>query len=144
MIERTVAINPLACDGKLRGMSNANVVTKFTWDTMPKEPVTNRIDRRIVTGEQVMVAHVYLKEGAIVPEHSHHNEQLTYILKGKLRFWVGEEFSQVIDVAAGEVLHLPANVPHKAEALEETLDLDIFCPPRQDWLDHTDDYFRDQ
>ncbi len=125
-------------------MSNANVVTKFTWDTMPKEPVTNRIDRRIVTGEQVMVAHVYLKEGAIVPEHSHHNEQLTYILKGKLRFWVGEEFSQVIDVAAGEVLHLPANVPHKAEALEETLDLDIFCPPRQDWLDHTDDYFRDQ
>lgn len=111
---------------------------------MPKERVTNRIDRRIVSGEQAMVAHVYLEEGAIVPEHSHHNEQLTYILKGKLRFWVGEDFSRIIDVAAGEVLHLPANVPHKAEALEETLDLDIFCPPRQDWLDHTDDYFRDQ
>ena len=125
-------------------MSNPNVVTKFTWDTMPKERVTNRIDRRIVSGEQAMVAHVYLEEGAIVPEHSHHNEQLTYILKGKLRFWVGEDFSHVVDVAAGEVLHLPANIPHKAEALEETLDLDIFCPPRQDWLDHTDDYFRDQ
>ena len=136
--------NSLTGDGKLRDMSNSNVVTKFTWDTMPKERVTNRIDRRIVSGEQAMVAHVYLEEGAIVPEHSHHNEQLTYILKGKLRFWVGEDFSRIIDVAAGEVLHLPANVPHKAEALEETLDLDIFCPPRQDWLDHTDDYFRDQ
>ena len=144
MINPNVTANFLTCDGKLQDMANSNVVTKFTWDTMPKERVTNRIDRRIVSGEQAMVAHVYLEEGAIVPEHSHHNEQLTYILKGKLRFWVGEEFSHVVDVAAGEVLHLPANVPHKAEALEETLDLDIFCPPRQDWLDHTDDYFRDQ
>jgi len=144
MINPNVTANFLTCDGKLQDMSNSNIVTKFTWDTMPKERVTNRIDRRIVSGEQAMVAHVYLEEGAIVPEHSHHNEQLTYILKGKLRFWVGEEFSHVVDVAAGEVLHLPANVPHKAEALEETLDLDIFCPPRQDWLDHTDDYFRDQ
>ena len=144
MIKPPVAANSLARKGKLRDMPNANVATKFTWDTMPKERVTNRIDRRIVSGEQAMVAHVYLEEGAIVPEHSHHNEQLTYILKGKLRFWVGEDFSHVVDVAAGEVLHLPANVPHKAEALEQTLDLDIFCPPRQDWLDHTDDYFRDQ
>ena len=144
MTNPNVTANFLTCDGKLQDMSNSNIVTKFTWDTMPKERVTNRIDRRIVSGEQAMVAHVYLEEGAIVPEHSHHNEQLTYILKGKLRFWVGEEFSHVVDVAAGEVLHLPANVPHKAEALEETLDLDIFCPPRQDWLDHTDDYFRDQ
>ena len=138
------ATNSLTGDGKLRDMSNSHVFTKFTWDTIPKERVTNRIDRRIVSGEQAMVAHVYLEEGAIVPEHSHHNEQLTYILKGKLRFWAGDDFSHVVDVAAGEVLHLPANVPHKAEALEETLDLDIFCPPRQDWLDHTDDYFRDQ
>jgi len=125
-------------------MSNPNAVTKFTWDKMPKERVTNRIDRRIVSGDQAMVAHVHLEEGAIVPKHSHHNEQLTYILKGKLRFWVGEDLSQIVDVAEGEVLHLPANVPHRAEALEETLDLDIFSPPRQDWLDHTDNYFRDQ
>ena len=144
MIKPNVATNILTRKGKLRDMPNSNVATKFTWDAMPKERVTNRIDRRIVSGEQTMVAHVYLEEGAIVPEHSHHNEQLTYILKGKLRFWVGEDFSHVVDVAAGEVLHLPANIPHKAEALEETLDLDIFCPPRQDWLDHTDDYFRDQ
>ncbi len=125
-------------------MPNAATVTKFTWNDMPKERVTNRIDRRIVAGESTMVAHVYLEKGAIVPEHAHHNEQLTYVLKGKLWFWVGDDFSQVFDVGEGEVLRLPSNVPHKAEALEKTLDVDIFSPPRQDWLDHTDDYFKDQ
>ena len=125
-------------------MPSAATVTKFTWNDMPKERVTNRIDRRLVCGERTMVAHVYLQQGAVVPRHSHHNEQLTYILQGKLRFWVGDDLSQVFDVAAGEVLHLPSNVPHRAEALEETLDVDIFSPPRQDWLDHTDDYFQDQ
>ena len=125
-------------------MSASTTVTKFTWNDMPKERVTNRIDRRIVTGESVMVAHVYLQKGAIVPAHSHHNEQLTYILRGKLRFWVGDDLSQVFDVGEGEVLRLPSNVPHKAEALEETLDVDIFSPPRQDWLDRTDHYFKDQ
>ena len=125
-------------------MSNSATVAKFTWDDMPKERVTNRIDRRIVCGESTMVAHVYLEKGAVVPEHSHHNEQLAYILKGRLRFWVGDDLSQVFDVGEGEVLRLPSNVPHKAEALEETLDVDIFSPPRQDWLDHTDHYFEDQ
>ena len=125
-------------------MLDSATVTKFTWNEMPKERVTNRIDRRIVAGESTMVAHVYLQKGAIVPEHSHHNEQLTYVLKGKLRFWVGDDFSQVFDVGEGEVLRLPSHVPHKAEALEETLDVDIFSPPRQDWLDHTDDYFQNQ
>ncbi len=125
-------------------MPNTTTVTKFTWNEMPRERVTNRIDRRIVCGEHAMVAHVYLQKGAVVPEHSHHNEQLTYILTGKLRFWVGDDFSEVFDVGEGEVLHLPSNVPHKAEAIEETLDVDIFSPPRQDWLDHTDDYFTDQ
>jgi quercetin dioxygenase-like cupin family protein len=125
-------------------MPNAANVTKFTWNDMPRERVTNRIDRRIVCGDGMMVAHVYLEKGAIVPEHSHHNEQLTYVLKGKLRFWVGDDFARVIDVGEGEILHLPSHVPHKAEALEETLDVDIFNPPRQDWLDRTDDYFKDQ
>ena len=125
-------------------MSASTIVTKFTWNDMPKERVTNRIDRRIVCGDGTMVAHVYLQKGAIVPEHAHHNEQLTYVLQGRLRFWVGDDLSQVVDVGAGEILHLPSNVPHKAEALEETLDVDIFNPPRQDWLDRTDDYFKDQ
>ena len=91
----------------------------------------------------MMIAHVYLAKGAIVPQHSHHNEQLTYIIDGKLRFFLGEDGSEVVDVAAGEVLHIPAHVPHRAEALEETLDVDVFHPPRQDWLDGSDAYLRD-
>ena len=90
----------------------------------------------------MMIAHVYLTKGAIVPEHSHHNEQLTYILEGKLRFFLGEGGGDVIDVSAGEVLHIPAHLPHKAEALEDTLDVDVFHPPRADWLDGSDAYLR--
>jgi len=117
-------------------------VTFYRWDEMPKETVTEVFDRRLITGDRIMLAHVYLKKGALVPRHSHENEQITYILEGGLRFWIGEDGSQVIDVRAGEVLHIPSLVPHKAEALEDTLDVDIFSPPRQDWLDKTDDYLR--
>jgi len=109
---------------------------------MPKEFVVDGIERRIINGDRMMLSHVYLKKGAIVPKHSHENEQITYILSGVLRFWLGEDGSEVVDVRAGEVLHIPSNLPHKAEALEETLDVDVFSPPRQDWLDKTDDYFR--
>jgi len=109
---------------------------------MPKEPLSDVLERRLITGDRMMLAHVYLKKGAIVPRHSHENEQITYILEGGLRFWIGVDESEVIDVLAGEVLHIPSNVPHKAEALEDTLDVDIFSPPRQDWLDKTDDYLR--
>ena len=123
-------------------MGQTGRVRTFRWDEMPKEPVIEGIDRRIINGERMMLTHVYLRKGAVVPRHSHHNEQFTYILEGALRFWIGEEGSEVIDVRAGEVLHIPSNVPHKAEALEDTLDVDIFSPPRQDWLDKTDDYFR--
>jgi len=117
-------------------------VTFYRWNDMPKEKVSDVLDRRLITGEQVMLTHVYLKKGAIVPQHSHHNEQISYILEGALRFWIGEDESEVIDVRAGEVLHIPSLVKHKAEALEETIDVDIFSPPRQDWLDKTDDYLR--
>ena len=117
-------------------------VTWHRWEEMPKETVTAALDRRLITGERIMLAHVYLKKGAVVPRHSHENEQITYILSGALRFWIGADEAQVIDVRAGEVLCIPAHVPHKAEALEDTLDVDIFSPPRQDWLDKTDDYLR--
>lgn len=91
-----------------------------------------------------MLAHVYIDKGGIVPLHSHENEQFTYILEGALRFWIGEDESEEIVVRAGEVLHIPSHVPHKAEALEDTLDLDVFVPPREDWLSGTDDYLREQ
>ena len=117
-------------------------VTHYRWDDMPKEPLNDLIDRRLVTGERIMLAHVYLKKGAVVPMHHHDNEQITYILEGRLRFWIGSEDAEPLDIGPGEVLHLPSNVPHKAEALEDTFDVDVFSPPRQDWLDGSDSYLR--
>ena len=114
----------------------------YRWDDIPKEKLNDLLDRRLVTGERIMLAHVYLKKGCVVPLHQHENEQLTYILEGTLRFWLGADQKQQLDVHAGEVLTIPSNLPHKAEALEDTLDVDIFCPPRQDWLDGTDAYLR--
>ena len=116
--------------------------THYRWEDLPKEELKPDLHRRLVTGERMMLAHVYLDKGCIVPQHSHENEQLTYILEGALHFWIGEDESQEIIVRAGEVLHIPSNVWHKAEALETTLDVDVFCPPRQDWLDGTDVYLR--
>jgi quercetin dioxygenase-like cupin family protein len=112
------------------------------WDDLPREELNPSIGRRLITGDAMMIAHVYLAKGAVVPKHSHHNEQITYILEGVLRFRLGEEQSEIVDVAAGEVLTIPADVPHAAEALEDTLDVDIFTPPRADWLDGTDIYLR--
>jgi quercetin dioxygenase-like cupin family protein len=123
-------------------MSAERGVTHFCWDAMPKERVTDLLDRRLITGDRMMLAHVYLKKGCIVPRHSHENEQLTYILEGALRFWIGEDEKETLVVSAGEVLHIPGHVPHKAEALEDTLDVDVFSPPREDWINKTDDYLR--
>lgn len=116
--------------------------TLYRWEDLPKERLKQDLERRLISTERLMLAHVYLEQGCVVPQHSHENEQLTYILEGLLRFWLGADESEVRDVAAGDVLHIPSNLPHKAEALETTLDVDIFCPPRQDWLDGSDAYLR--
>lgn len=109
---------------------------------MPKETVSPMLDRRLITGDKMMIAHVYLKKGCIVPKHSHENEQITYIIEGELKFWIGEDESHIVHVKAGEVLTIPSNVFHKAEAIVDTLDVDVFDPPRQDWLNKTDSYLR--
>jgi quercetin dioxygenase-like cupin family protein len=116
--------------------------TRYRWDELPKETLKPDLERRLISTERMMIAHVYLQKGCLVPKHSHENEQLTYILEGTLRFWLGDDEAEVVDVAAGEVLHLPSWLPHRAEALERTLDVDIFCPPREDWLDGSDAYLR--
>jgi quercetin dioxygenase-like cupin family protein len=123
-------------------MTSKSEATFYRWDSMKKERVSDMLERRLITGDRMMLAHVYLKKGCIVPKHFHENEQLTYILEGALKFWIGEDGASEITVRGGEVLLIPSNVPHKAEALEETLDVDIFSPPRQDWLDKKDDYLR--
>jgi quercetin dioxygenase-like cupin family protein len=109
------------------------------WSSVPLETLNPLLQRQFVVGQEIMLARVFLKKGCIVPEHSHHNEQLTYILEGSLKFWIdGKE----IVVNSGETLCIPSNMPHKAEALVDTVDLDIFAPPRADWIDKSDQYLR--
>jgi quercetin dioxygenase-like cupin family protein len=112
------------------------------WDDLPREKVTDLLERRLICGERLMLAHVSLKKGCVVPAHSHHNEQLIHVLEGALQFWLGEDGREEVVVHAGEVLTLPANVRHKAEALEDTVVVDVFSPPRLDWLQQTDAYLR--
>lgn len=114
----------------------------YRWKDLPLEEMSPSISRKLITGERMMLAHVYLKKGALVPKHQHENEQLTYILEGALRFRIGDDLSEEVTVRAGEVLHIPSNVPHEATALEDTLDVDVFSPPRADWLNKSDAYLR--
>jgi quercetin dioxygenase-like cupin family protein len=111
----------------------------IAWKDVELENLNSLLDRQMITGQNLMLARVLLKKGCVVPEHSHENEQLTYIVEGALKFWIdGKE----IVVSAGQVLCIPSHMPHKAEALEDTVDLDVFYPPRQDWLNKSDAYLR--
>lgn len=123
-------------------MSTQKAVPHYRWDDMPAENLKGGLARKMVTGERMMIAHIYFKKGDDVPLHHHENEQLTYILSGALKFWFGAQGEQELMVRAGEVIIIPSNLPHRALALEDTLDVDVFCPPRQDWLSGTDAYLR--
>jgi quercetin dioxygenase-like cupin family protein len=109
------------------------------WNSVELEQLNPLLQRQFVVGRDIMVARVLMKKGCVVPEHQHINEQVTYILDGALKFWIdGKE----IVVNAGEVLTIPSNMPHKAEALADTVDLDVFSPPRRDWMEKDDRYLR--
>lgn len=114
----------------------------YRWNDIPKEPMKGSITRQLITSERMMIAHVCLKKGDEVPAHSHENEQITYILEGALHFWLGATGDREVTVRAGEVLVIPSHLKHRAVALEDTLDVDVFNPPRQDWLDGSDAYLR--
>ena len=111
----------------------------YNWDDVLLETVRDGISRRFIAGDREMLAQIYLKRGAIVPTHSHESEQLTYVLSGALKFTLD---NRDITVGPGQVLRIPSWMPHSAEALEETFELDLFSPIRRDWIDGTDDYFR--
>ncbi|RPH94684.1 MAG: cupin domain-containing protein [Lysobacterales bacterium] len=123
-------------------MTERTLATLHRWDDLPRETLNSHIDRRLITGTNMMIAHIYFRKGGSVPLHSHHNEQLTYVLEGALKFLLGAEQDREVIVRAGEVLTIPPHLPHSAVALEDTLDVDIFNPPRQDWLDGSDQYLR--
>jgi len=122
-------------------MSDSDRMKFIAWKNVEREQLNPLIAREMVVGAKIMLARVLMKKGAHVPMHHHHNEQVTYILEGALKFAIdGKE----IVVSAGEVLCIPSNMPHEAWALEDTVDLDVFDPPREDWLNKTDSYLRDK
>jgi quercetin dioxygenase-like cupin family protein len=123
-------------------MNRPGEAVSYRWDDMPRERLTDLLERRVITAQRIMLAHIYLKKGCVVPKHFHENEQVTYLLEGALRFRLGEDQREERVLRAGGVLVVPSNLPHSAEALEDTLSVDVFSPPRQDWLDGTDDYLR--
>ena len=120
-------------------MSKARV---FRWDEVEEETLKKGVKRKFIHGEQAMIARFDLTKGEVVPEHAHHNEQLSYIVSGSLKFILGGK-DEVI-VRAGEVLVIPSNLPHSAETLEDCIAIDVFSPPRQDWIDKTDAYLREE
>ncbi|MCJ7816143.1 MAG: cupin domain-containing protein [Xanthomonadales bacterium] len=124
-------------------MTEKTTAVLHRWNDLPQEQLKSDIGRRLITGTNMMIAHIYFKKGGEVPMHSHHNEQITYVLEGALKFLLGTEQDEQVIVRSGEVLTIPPHLPHSAVALEDTLDVDIFNPPREDWLDGSDAYLRD-
>jgi quercetin dioxygenase-like cupin family protein len=112
------------------------------WDDIPLDRMRGSITRRFVTSHKMMIAQVRFAKGDDVPAHRHPNEQFVYVLTGALRFLLGDAQDEEITVRSGEVIIVPSNLLHSAAALEDTLELDIFCPPRADWLDGSDAYLR--
>src|SRR5215469_769920 len=132
-------VSHIALEGTIAKGKRKAELQHLRWNSIPIDELSPVLGRQLVVGQNIMLARVLLKKGCIVPEHSHPNEQLTFIAEGALRFWIG---GKVIDVNAGECLTIPPNMPHKAEALEDTVDFDVFNPPRADWMNKTDTYLK--
>ena len=122
-------------------MTDQALVTR--WDDLPRQPMRGGITRRFVNSERMMVGEITFDKGDDVPAHRHENEQYTYVLSGALRFRFGEDQAEEVVVGAGEIVFIPASLLHSAFAEEDTVELDIFCPPRADWLDGSDRYMRE-
>ncbi len=120
-------------------MSDKRKATLYRWDDLAPEQLNPLLTRQFVSGEKAMLSRIMLKQGCVVPEHAHHNEQISLIVSGALEFVVSG-VAQV--VRAGEILVIPPHAPHSATALEDTENLDLFAPPRQDWIDQDDSYLR--
>jgi quercetin dioxygenase-like cupin family protein len=116
-----------------------SALEKSSWNTMEIEQLNDKLSRQMISGENATISQLLLKKGASVPRHSHMNEQYSWILSGALKFVFDD---REIVVNAGEILFIPANVAHSAVALEDTVDVDIFAPRREDWIRKEDSYLR--
>jgi quercetin dioxygenase-like cupin family protein len=114
----------------------------INWDEMELETVNDGMRRRIVTGEKMTVARIYFDDGFVVPMHSHHNEQITQVLKGRMHFVFGGEEPKELMLGPGDAVVIPANVPHQATCIGDVEEMDMWAPRREDWLDGSDDYLR--
>ena len=114
----------------------------LNWETVELETVNPHMQRRIVTGERMTVARIYLKEGFLVPQHSHVHEQITQVISGRMRFWFGEDRSEIAEYGPGDLVVIPSNLPHEALAICDVEEMDMWTPRRDDWLDGSDAYLR--
>ena len=112
------------------------------WNGVRLEQLPGAIERRFVHSDEVMIAQITIKRGDKVPAHRHDNEQWTYVLKGSLEFTFGDDQDEVVLVRENEIVHIPGGLLHSAVAPEDCFELDVFSPPRQDWIDGTDAYLR--
>lgn len=115
---------------------------KINWEHVPTEEVTPLMHRKMIWGDKIMVAKMKFKDGFVVPLHHHFHEQVTYCISGQMRFWFGENKEQTMDLYPGDVVVIPSNLPHEALMIGDVEEIDTWAPPRQDWLDKTDDYLR--
>jgi quercetin dioxygenase-like cupin family protein len=118
------------------------MLEKMNWESVPSETVNASMSRKIVWGEKLMISRIKFRDGFLVPLHSHIHEQVTQVLSGTIRFWFGENREQMMDLYPGDVVVIPSNLPHEALMIGEVEEIDTWAPPRQDWLDKTDDYLR--
>ena len=114
----------------------------LSWDQVELETVNPQMTRRIVTGERLTVARIYFKDGFRVPLHSHEQEQVTQVISGVLRFWLGANREKTLDLGPGDIVVIPSNVPHEALCIGDVEEMDTWSPRRDDWLNKTDDYLR--
>ncbi len=123
-------------------IKSPELVQKLNWNEVSEEVVNPLMTRKMIWGEKLMVARMKFKDGFVVPLHHHVHEQITQVISGKIRFWFGESKEQVMELEAGDVVVIPSNLPHEALMIGEVEEVDTWSPPRQDWLDKTDDYLR--
>jgi len=118
------------------------MVTKLNWGSVPNETVNPSMTRQIVSGEKLMIAKMKFQDGFVVPLHHHVHEQVSQVISGKMRFWFGANKEQTMELGPGDVVVIPSDLPHMAEIIGDVEAIDTWAPPRQDWLDKTDDYLR--
>ena len=114
----------------------------INWDAIELEEVNPSMRRRIITGEKMTVARIYLSDGFLVPMHSHIHEQITQVISGRMRFVFGDDRGKTQEYGPGDVVVIPPNLPHEALAIGDVEEMDMWTPRRDDWLDGTDAYLR--